>query len=537
MAALQDILNQMTSTYNTTAVAIGVKSIHETDLLFEYTYTPPNKDKKGVQKVDLDTIFRLGSLTKVFPVLALLKLKDQGVSFDDPITKYVPELRTLRSQAREDNPIWAVEWDDVTLGALASHMAGIPSDYITDIAPFGDLSAYGYPKANSSNFLGCSGFFGMPGCNKTVFFEHFGQRPPAQVPFSPQAVYSNIAFPILSFAVEAITNQSFTEYVTNEIWKPTNMSRTSATKPDDDSQGFIPVNDVWWTADLGFEGPAGGYYSTINDLHRFGDAILQHKLLPAVQTRNWLKPVTATSSSGLLMGQPWEIFRATNITSDGRLIDLYTKTGDLINYHSQLVLIPDYDLVLTLLVAGPASPTEGSQTTMTLMMSRILQTLLPAIEAAGKAETAAAYAGTYSDKRTNSSLTLSLTEDDGPGIAITRYIIRGVDVPRTDPGSTLPPATPPVLDPPMRYRLYPASTGAEGETSWRAVGTRATAEEVGKQDGLFAWGMNSCITWAMMDRSTFEFGARDHFVFGVGGDGRVKGVEAVGYQVQLVKEC
>ncbi|EAQ83479.1 hypothetical protein CHGG_09883 [Chaetomium globosum CBS 148.51] len=283
-------LNQMTSTYNTTAVAIGVKSIHEPDLLFEYTYTPPNKDKKGVQKVDLDTIFRLGSLTKVFPVLALLKLKDQGVSLDDPIT--------------------------------------------------------------NSNFLGCSGFFGMPGCNKTVFFEHFGQRPPAQVPFSPQTVYSNIAFPILSFAVEAITNQSFTEYVTNEIWKPTN----------------IP--------------------------------------------------------------------------------------------------------------------------------------LLPAIEAAGKSETAAAYAGTYTDKRTNSTLTLSLTaaadddDDDGPGIAITRYIMRGVDVPRTDPGSTLPPATAPVLDPPMRYRLYPASTGAEGETSWRAVGTRATAEQVREQDGLFAWGMNSPLSAA-----------------------------------------
>ena len=127
-AALQDILNQMTSTYNTTAVAIGVKSIHETDLLFEYTYTPPNKDKKGVRKVDSDTIFRLGSLTKVFPVLALLKLKDHGVSLDDPITKYVPELRALKSQAREDNPIWVVEWDDVTLGSLASHMAGIPSD-------------------------------------------------------------------------------------------------------------------------------------------------------------------------------------------------------------------------------------------------------------------------------------------------------------------------------------------------------------------------------------------------------------------------
>lgn len=74
-------------------------------------------------------------------------------------------------------------------------------------------------------------------------------------PFSSQTVYSNIAFPILAFAVEAITNQTFPEFVTKEIWKPTNMTRTFASKPKDDSIGFIPANDIWWTADLGFEGP------------------------------------------------------------------------------------------------------------------------------------------------------------------------------------------------------------------------------------------------------------------------------------------
>jgi len=127
-AALRGIIDQMTATYNGSAVAIGVKSIHESKLLFEYAHTPTNKDKRGAQKVDLDTVFRLGSLTKVFPVLALLKLKDRGVSLDDPITKYVPELRGLKKQAREDSSVWVVDWDEVTLGALASHMAGIPSD-------------------------------------------------------------------------------------------------------------------------------------------------------------------------------------------------------------------------------------------------------------------------------------------------------------------------------------------------------------------------------------------------------------------------
>lgn len=275
----------------------------------------------------------------------------------------------------------------------------------------------------------------------------------------------------------------------------------------------------------------GGYFSTINDLHRFGDAILLNKLLPPTQTRKWLKPVTATSSTGLLIGQPWEIFRAENVTSDGRMIEIYTKTGDLIAYHSILVLIPDYDLVATLLLAGP----EVSGSAMTLMLSRLIRTLLPAVEQAGKAEARAAYAGTYADKATNSSITLSLS-DDGPGFAISRYVIRGVDVPSTDPGSTLPPATPPRLDLPMRYRLYPTTANSGRQTSWRAVGTRATAAQVEKADAQIVWSMASCLTWAMMDRVTYNMGARDHFVFDLEG-GKVKGLEAVGYGVVMKKDC
>lgn len=127
-AALKDALDKLTASFNGSALAIGVKSIHESNLLFEYAYTPPIRDPRGVQKVDSDTIFRLGSLTKVFPMLALLKLHDRGVSLDDPVTKYVPELRDLNSQAREQTPIWTVDWDDITLGSLASHLGGIASD-------------------------------------------------------------------------------------------------------------------------------------------------------------------------------------------------------------------------------------------------------------------------------------------------------------------------------------------------------------------------------------------------------------------------
>lgn len=96
---------------NNSAIAIGVKSIHEGELLLEWAFTPPEefRDPRGVQKVDSDTVFRLASLSKVFPVLGVLL--QNGVSIEDSVTKYVPELRKLNSQAREQTPVWTSDWE------------------------------------------------------------------------------------------------------------------------------------------------------------------------------------------------------------------------------------------------------------------------------------------------------------------------------------------------------------------------------------------------------------------------------------------
>jgi len=46
---------------------------------------------------------------------------------------------------------------------------------------------------------------------------------------------------------------------------------------------------------------AGVYYSSLNDIMAFGDAILSYKLLSPAQTRKWMKPATSTSSRGVLL--------------------------------------------------------------------------------------------------------------------------------------------------------------------------------------------------------------------------------------------
>ncbi len=132
LTASLDFIMQGSQTNATTVgdafLSVGVASVHEKNPLFEYYRTPKEVNTTGATDVNEDTIFCLGSITKVFTVLALI-LHEDKFSWDDPITKYVPELRSLHACANGSAslPI-KVEWDQVTLRALSSQLAGIPRD-------------------------------------------------------------------------------------------------------------------------------------------------------------------------------------------------------------------------------------------------------------------------------------------------------------------------------------------------------------------------------------------------------------------------
>ncbi|KAJ3549798.1 hypothetical protein NM208_g322 [Fusarium decemcellulare] len=530
LASMNKKLEDITAPFNKSGLAVGVKSIHEHDVMYEFGFTPPKVDPRSKDKVDSDTVFRIASLSKVFPVLAILKLNK--VSMDDKVTKYLPELRALNKQARAQNAIWTIDWDDITIRALASHLGGIPADMVTDVSPYADWTPFGFPEVDESKALNCSGLLGLTPCKEDVFWKRFGERPPIYAPFSPNTVYSNIGWVLMGMIIEKVSGLPTVEFLEKNIWGPTGMSNTFGSKPEDDSVGFIPPQDQWWNATLGFQAAAGDYYSTINDLHAFGDAVLRYELLSPAETRKWMKPTTGTSSRGMLLGEGWEIARSNNVTKDGRLVEFYTKAGDVITYHSLLVLIPDYDIVFTLLTAGP----EVSGGLLQQIFSELATTLLPAFEEAGKEENEKTYAGTYSDEETNSTLTLSI--DDEPGLSITNWTVRGVDVIGTLLGMNLPPIIP-APEGLVRIRLYPSTLKTDDQSAWRSVPAAGTPEEIEEANSMFAWPDGACNTWAQTDRIVYQLLAQDHFVFNEtkGYDGKVAtGLELVGYRVNLKKE-
>jgi CubicO group peptidase (beta-lactamase class C family) len=100
-------------------------------ILFERFHTAQTlpSNTTGVKKVDADTVYRIGSVTKLFTVLAFLAEAGDKY-FNHPITDFVPELAEI-SAKRANTPLdnlRTVDWDDINIQSLLAQMSGIERD-------------------------------------------------------------------------------------------------------------------------------------------------------------------------------------------------------------------------------------------------------------------------------------------------------------------------------------------------------------------------------------------------------------------------
>ncbi|KAK4447829.1 beta-lactamase/transpeptidase-like protein [Podospora aff. communis PSN243] len=518
------------------AVSLAAKSIHEDGLLFNYHFTPPTQSGLGTTNVDENTIYRVGSVSKLMPVLALLQ--DSNVSLEDPVTKYLPALK----DAKGSSEVLSVSWDDITIGSLMSHLSGLATDSAQDLAvyPTGPWTAMGLPQVAKGTGPACSGLPGTKLCNATDLIRDMARRPPVYREFTTP-VYSNVGYALLGLVVEAATNQTFKEAVQKSIFDVVGMTSTSfdgfpASFPE---KGFIPVKEGTWNLTLGAFESSGGMFSSTNDLISFGNAILTHRLLSAPKTRKWLQPAAHTASPSFSVGGPWEIARSHTLTHDNRTIDVYAKTGDLGQYHAILALIPDYDLVFTIITAGPEATVNPNL--RTILLSTALRTLLPAIDQSARDEASShGYTGTFTSSSTNSSLTLTLPSDSSPGLLLSSLTVRGFNALAHFPSyslASLEAGSITASTNPVSARLYPSNRQGENgtETAWRAVIDTATEEQKKTVEEQIFYEDASCVTWFGMDRAAYNHLSLSDFVFVTDDEGTVVEVKSPAFDVTFVR--
>lgn len=213
---------------------------------------------------------------------------------------------------------------------------------------------------------------------------------------------------------------------------------------------------------------------------------------------------------------PWEIFRTSDMLSDSdRIQTLVTKAGGLRGYSSQLLLIPEYNLGLVVLVAGDGHATSW-------LREEVLKLLIPAVEKIGRDQTASKLSGSYisSDATINSSTTIEV--NGSRGLVVTSWISNGTDFltqfvnlsnPKREPGNV---------------QLTPSNISRGNNTEvWRAeyVLNKLPSEGI----------VNTNL---IVDLDSFSYASRslEEFVFELDEFGRAMKVNLPGFRITLDRQ-
>ncbi len=193
--------------------------------------------------VDTNTVFRIASMTKSFTALSILKLRDEGkLSLDDPVEKYVPELKGLK-YATTNAP-------KLTIRHLLSHSSGFPEDN-----PWGDQQLADSDEQLSQMLRRGIPFSTSPGTN----YE-----------------YSNLGFAILGRVVTNVSHMPYTRYVRQNVLLPLGMTSTTlevAQVPANRLAHGYRLQDGQWLEEPqlanGSFGSMGGMLTSVSDLGKW----------------------------------------------------------------------------------------------------------------------------------------------------------------------------------------------------------------------------------------------------------------------------
>lgn len=121
-AAFPDVLETLFSagaiSKNTTTFSIDVFSTTTNESVYSYHHiAPENNATLPAGRVDDESIYRIGSVSKLYTAYAILAAAGIKV-MDRPVTDYIPELLGGSSPN-------TIDWEEVTIGALMSQQGGI----------------------------------------------------------------------------------------------------------------------------------------------------------------------------------------------------------------------------------------------------------------------------------------------------------------------------------------------------------------------------------------------------------------------------
>lgn len=203
-----------------------------------------------------ETLYRVGSISKLFTDTAAMQLAERGqLDIDKPIQHYLPVFAPKMSQSSAT----------ITPRLLMTHHSGLQRDL---------LKGFQTPQPQPFASL----------------VDHMASEPLA---YAPELVfsYSNVGISLLGTVVQSLSGEPFAQHMQQSVLAPLGMDHsafeTGVLNSPLMSKGYhgreaipeIPLRDV----------PAGGLNSSVNDLSRFMSMVFAKGLS---DTHQFLKPET-----------------------------------------------------------------------------------------------------------------------------------------------------------------------------------------------------------------------------------------------------
>jgi CubicO group peptidase (beta-lactamase class C family) len=234
-----------------------------------------NADIETKNPATPDTVYRIGSLTKMFTGLMLEQLVEAGkVRYTDHAASYLPEIESIPAHSPDAPP--------VTLLQLATHTAGLAKEPDNM-----DLFATGGPPSSWEKPL-------------LAALLH------TRYEFDPGThyQYSNIGYAILGAALARASGESYMDYIPRHILQPLGMTHCAlertpaialhlATGYEPAANGLDAATPRKEHEGRGYKMPSGAMYSTAGDLARFASFLLGQgpdTVLGPAALERWMTP-------------------------------------------------------------------------------------------------------------------------------------------------------------------------------------------------------------------------------------------------------
>ncbi|SDY95019.1 serine hydrolase domain-containing protein [Bacillus sp. 166amftsu] len=301
-------------------------------------------DMEGKQPLTKDTLYGIGSVSKMYATAAVMKLVDEGkVDLDAPVVRYVPDFEMKDGRYKR-----------ITPRMLLNHSSGLQGSTLSNAFLFNDNDTYAHDvllqQLSKQNLKADPGAF---------------------------SVYCNDGFTLAEILVERVSGMSFTEFLHQRFTEPLKMHRTKT--PQDKwrdekraglyfppYQGQLPIESVNVIG-------TGGISSTAEDMVRFsqlfmgqGKGILSDKVVKAMEQEEYKKGMWPGDGDNIFnYGLGWDSVKLYPFSEYE--IKALAKGGDTALQHAILVVLPEQRMAVAVLSSGGRSSTNQLMATELLL--------------------------------------------------------------------------------------------------------------------------------------------------------------------------